>query len=92
MSQQVVTTEHSFLDSQQAMSLVVEQPNNPIANRINKFFIFDFFYSKFMPNYLTGIGVPTGYGNPSFAAVTEVIPESTGIANLNGTAASFKGP
>lgn len=46
MSQQVVTIEHSFLDSQQAVSLVVEQPNNPIANRINKFFIFVFLLLK----------------------------------------------
>ena len=46
MSQQVVIIEHSFLDSQQEISLVVEQPNNPIDNRINKFFIFVFILLK----------------------------------------------
>ena len=92
MSQQVVTIEHSFFVSQhEVTSDDVVHENNPIVSKTNKFFIFVLFIQS-LCHYLTGIGVPTGYGKPSLAAVTEVIPESTGIANLNGIAASFKGP
>ena len=39
-----------------------------------------------------GIGVPTGYGLPSMAAVIDFMPDLTGIALRKGTAASFNGP